>query len=175
MATTQIVLVTVLLFSAPQLAMAQRQWSGEDCPDLTSGPEPPKLVIDDVELDQSSSVPNELWQRVASSVRQTDLDVGPDTIEGIRVVGILGKLRDEGYYRAKADVNSRVVSGSSTEQHVVVSVYVDAGSQYTIAGVGFGAEHSGELLSFSEQELRKLVLLEDGELFSSAKLRQRRR
>ncbi len=84
-----------------------------------------------------------------------------------KLSGDLEKLRsyylDRGYMNF--EITSTQVSVSPTMQDVLITVNIDEGKAYKIAGFKFAGE-----MPVPEEELRKLIILKPGDLFSRKKL-----
>lgn len=84
-----------------------------------------------------------------------------------KLAGDLENLRsyylDRGYMHF--DITSTQVSLTPDMEDVLITVNIDEGSPYTISGFKFAGD-----IPVPEEDLRKLILLEPGELFSRKKL-----
>jgi len=66
-----------------------------------------------------------------------------------------------------------VVSADSTYEHVSVTIHVEPGLQYRLGDVRFRNDRDGhDNLALPREELRKLILLQEGDLFNTDKIRE---
>lgn len=139
----------------------------------TSAPqqESPKLTFDDIRLDPSSDVPSDVWQSIAASIRNTDLQAHPGWVDELQQAGVVFTLLDQGYARATATVQASNIRLDPVYQHVDLTVHIETGPQYNISGVTFRSTDPQVALLLSEAELRSLVPLQDGAPFRASKLR----
>jgi outer membrane protein assembly factor BamA len=152
---------------------AQTSWKAEHCQmTMTPGPPGPEIVIDDITMDGATDVQDTVWNQIVSDIKATKF-VGTDWVDELREVGLRGGLQNYGYFEPFVSAQAKVITSSPTLQHVSVSAHVNAGPQYTLSKVQFRNQDSSEAhIAFSAEELRPLVPLHDGDLFSVQKVRQ---
>jgi len=136
-----------------------------------SQPQYSKLVFDYIRLDPSSDISNDVWQSIVTSIKQRDLEAYPGWVDDLQQAGVVYRLQDQGYIHAKATVGASNITGDPAQQHVGLTVHVEAGAQYKVLSVAFRLTDPSDALLLSEAELRSLVPVQDGEPFSSSKLR----
>lgn len=150
---------------------AQTSWKAQRCHRLATASEPavPVAVIDDLVLDGVTDVAEPIWKHIVSQI-QGETFSGNAWVDELRDVYLLGALQNQGYLKAELTVDTELVSSSPALQHVVVHVHVKGGTQYRLASVQFVS--SEKQIAFSAQELRPLIPLHDGDIFSVAKIRE---
>ena len=136
-----------------------------------SQPQYSKLVFDYIRLDPSSDISNDVWQSIVTSIKQSDLEAYPGRVDELQQAGVVYRLQDQGYFRANATVEASNITSDPAQQHVGLTVHVEAGAQYKVSGVAFRPTDPSDALLLSEAELRSLVPVQDGEPLSSSKLR----
>jgi outer membrane protein assembly factor BamA len=164
------------LFSFPICCgpvLAQTSWKAEHCRTLATASEPsgPKVFIDDLVLDGTTDVAEPVWNQIVSEVKGQTLS-GDDWVIELTEIVLRGGLQNQGYFKAEAIAEAKVVSSSPVLQHVVLHTRVRGGPRYTLSGVRFHALCPDEHIAFSPEELRPLVPLHDGDVFSVAKVRE---
>ena len=149
----------------------------------------PKVVIDSVVFDGPISLPNSVREQLVAELKQHKFNVSVNWLAEIQEVAIEGAWRDEGFFKVVTSAQAQIVSDDSVEQHVSVIVHVHEGIQYRLKNLRFrkapdyfGGDdvirsgdarylESGEL-AFPPEELRRLVPLSNGELFSTKQIRE---
>jgi hypothetical protein len=136
-----------------------------------SEPTGPKVVVDDLVLDGSTDVAEAAWNQIVSEAKVETFS-GDAWVEELREVYLRSGLRNHGYFNAEVTVEANVVSSNPILEHVVVHARVRGGAQYRLSGVQFRNVDSERHLAFSAEELRALVPLHDGDVFSVERVRQ---
>jgi outer membrane protein assembly factor BamA len=135
----------------------------------------PKMIVDDVKFDGPAHLPDSREEpEVVSELRQHVLDRGSEGLDEILEVRIRSAWQDQGFFKVLASGQMRVVSSDSTYEHVVITLRVDPGLQYRLGDVRFHSSDPDdrETLAFPREELRKLIQLQGGDLFSTDKIRE---
>lgn len=156
------------------LMFAQTSWKAEHCHILETASEPlgPKVVIDDLVLDGNTDVSETVWNAVVSKTKAKTF-AGDSWVDELKEVDLRGGLRNWGYLKAEVSAEARVISSSPVLEHVVVRAHVSGGPRYTLLGVRFRNVDSEEKhFAFSAEELRALIPLHDGDVFSVEKVRE---
>jgi hypothetical protein len=133
----------------------------------------PKIIVDDVKFDSQGGMPDSSKEaEVISELKQHMFDAGSDGLDEVLEIGIRGAWQDLGYFKVEATGQLQVVSTDSTYEHVLVTIRVNRGLQYRLGDVRFRVLDEDESLAFAREELRKLIPLQDGDLFDVEKIRQ---
>jgi outer membrane protein assembly factor BamA len=128
--------------------------------------------INSVIFDGPTSLPDSTREKLITELKQREFDAESDWIKEVTDVLVRGKWQDEGYFRVNATAEAKVVGGDSTKQYVELAVHVDEGPQFFLGHLAFRSPKSGETLAFTDEELRKRVLLKEGDIFSAEKIRK---
>jgi outer membrane protein insertion porin family len=135
----------------------------------------PKMIVDDVKFDGPAHLPDSSEEREAiSEVKQHMFDAGSEGLDAVLEVRIRGDWQNHGFFKVIATGQTQVMSADSTYEHVLVTIHVDPGLQYRLADVRFREEDPDEpdMLAFPREDLRKLIPLQEGDLFSTEKIRE---
>ena len=132
---------------------------------------PQRIVIDDVEFDGPIHISDSDRQQLISELKQSDYPVTPDRLEEFRVVRIKGTWRNRGYFRVEATAKEELVRSDSEGEHVLVIVHVEEGPQYRLGSVQFRSSDPDDSLAFPTEQLRKLIPMSEGDIFSVEKIR----
>ena len=151
---------------------AQTSWKAEHCQLLAraSEPEGPKVIIDDIVLDSPTDVAEPVWNQTISEAKKQTFS-GDNWIEALKEVNLRRELQNQGYLNPDVAAEAEVISSSATLQHAVVHARVRAGIQYTLSSIQFRSQDPEKHLAYSTEELRPLIPLHDGDLFSAEKVR----
>jgi outer membrane protein assembly factor BamA len=132
----------------------------------------PKIVVDDVKFDGPTHLPDvSTEQELITKLKHREFDAGSEWLEEI-LFPVRNAWSDLGYFNAEATGQSQVVSADSTYEHVVVTIRVNEGPQYRLRGIRFREADPDKRLAFAPEELRKLVSLQDGDIFYTQKIRE---
>jgi hypothetical protein len=129
------------------------------------------LVFDYIRLDPSSDISTDVWLSIVTSIKQRDWEAYPRWVDDLKEIDVVNTLQDRGYVHAEATVEASNIIGDPSQQHVGLTVQVEAGPQYKISSVAFRPADPHDALLLSDAELRSLVPVQDGEPFSSSKLK----
>jgi len=130
------------------------------------------IIIDEVRFDGPIHISDSDRQQLVSELKQHDLSNATDWLEEFREVGIMGMWRDRGYFKVEATAKEEIVKKDSAGEHVLVIVHVDEGSQYRLGSVQFRSSDPDDPLVFPLEELRKLIPMSEGDIFSAEKIRE---
>jgi len=153
--------------------LAQTSWKSEHCQRLATASDPQGLevVVDDLVLDGTTDVAEPVWKEIVAETKAGTF-FGDTWLDQLREVNLLGGLENHGYLRVEASTEAKVISSSPALEHVVVYARLRGGPQYTLSGVQFRNLDSERHLAFSAEELRTLIPLHEGDLFSAEKVRE---
>jgi hypothetical protein len=134
--------------------------------------EPQRIVIDEVEFDGPIHISDSDRQQLISELKQSAYPVTLDWLEEVREVRIRGMWRDRGYFKVEVTAKGEIVRKESAGEHRLVIVHVEEGPQYRLGSVQFRSSDPDELLAFPTEELRKLIPMSEGDIFSVDKIRE---
>ncbi len=135
----------------------------------------PKMLVDDVKFDGPAHLPDSSEEQDAiSELKQHMFDVGSEGLDEVLEVRIRGDWQNHGFFKVIATGQAQVVSADSTYEHVLVTIHVEPGLQYRLGDVRFREADPDvpDMLAFPREELRKLIPLQEGDLFSTDKIRE---
>jgi outer membrane protein assembly factor BamA len=174
--------VCALLFGPVIRAQSQQQKhqtcspscvSTDEFKEMTGKRVYPKMIIDDVKFDGPVHLPDSTNERkVISDIKHRVFDYGQEGLDEILEVQIRGAWQDQGYFKVTATGQTQVVSSDSTCEHVMITIRVDPGRQYRLGDVRFRESDPGQPLAFTPEELRKLIPLQEGDIFNVTKIRE---
>jgi outer membrane protein assembly factor BamA len=153
--------------------LAQTSWKSEHCQLLATATDPrgPQVVVDNVVLDGTTDVAESIWNGIVSETK-AEMFLGDAWLDQLREVNLRGGLENHGYLKVEVSTEAKVISSSPALEHVVVHARLRVGPQYTLSGVQSRNVDSEGHLAFSAEELRTLVPLHEGDLFSAEKVRE---
>ena len=111
----------------------------------------------------------EILMRQVRSHRQYD-DPQLDWLIEMQEVAIRSSLQDMGYFRAKAAATARRVAGERVHDYSV-TLYIEPGPQYRLGAVQFASADPDRSLSLPQDELRRLLTLNQSNLFRANRIR----
>lgn len=161
-------------FVVAQIQPEAKSWKAQHCQLLAtaaSEPQGPKVIVSDVVLDNATDVPESVWNQIASETKNQTFS-GSDWVEELQEVTLQRGLQNQGYMRAEVSAEAKVVSSSPVLEYAVVHVRVRGGPQYKLSGIQFRSVNPKEQPAYSAEELRPLIPLKDGDIFSTEQLRK---
>jgi hypothetical protein len=132
---------------------------------------PRTVVIDDVRFDGPTRMPD-VRERVVAELKLRTFEAGSDWLEEVQDVSIRGAWLDAGFFKVTPTATAQVTSTDPAVQHVLLTVHLDEGLQYRLGDVGFRSSDPTSPLVFSNEELRKLLQMREGDLLSTDKIRE---
>ena len=132
---------------------------------------PRTIVIDDVRFDGPTDMPD-VRERVVAELKLRTFEANSDWLEEVQDVSIRGAWLDAGFFKVTPTATAQVTSTDPAVQHVLLTVHLDEGLQYRLGDVGFRSSDPTSPLVFSNEELRKLLQMREGDLLSTDKIRE---
>ena len=138
----------------------------------------PKVVIDVVELNGATHLPEAVQEQLVTSLKQRKYEEDSDWIGDVRNIVIRAETdgwpdrENQGYIGFSVEARWKPLRRESGLVHVLVTVSVDEGQQKRVGKVEFryvGAHLVPQV--FGSDGLRKLIPLQDGEIYSGDKYR----
>ncbi len=127
-----------------------------------------KATVDDVRIESTTHLPHDVQRQLRISILETEFTGEPDNWLGeLEEVGIRGFLRDRGYIKATSRAKAELLGGDPTHKHFRVTIQLEAGPQYRLEKIRFEGDKA-----FSEEELRPLIRLREGQIFDVSKVRE---
>jgi hypothetical protein len=132
-----------------------------------------KIIVDDVKFDSPVHLPDSNEEpEIISELKQHMFDRGSDGLDEILEVGIRYAWLNQGYFKVMATGQTQIVFSNSTYEHAVITIHVDPGQQYRLGDVRFRESDPEQPLAFAPEELRKLIPLQEGDIFNVTKIRE---
>jgi outer membrane protein assembly factor BamA len=159
----------------PTLAQELLEMRGETQNPSTDAEEVPRSEIRIISITfvGGANLSRSLRENLTRQIRTHKFYDDPplDWLEELQEVGIRGHLQDIGYFRAKAAAAARRVGREDHVHDYSVTLHVDPGPQYRLGKVRFASADPDRTLSFSSEELRPLLAVDQGELFKAREIR----
>jgi outer membrane protein assembly factor BamA len=131
----------------------------------------PRIIIDVVKFEGPIHIPQTTVQQLITELKQHTFDTSKDWLQELQEVGIESVWRDNGYFKSVVTAKAAFISSDSRGMHVSVTAHVDEGLQYRLGTVQFRSSDPNVPLAFGAEELRKQIPMNDGDVFSAAKIR----
>jgi outer membrane protein assembly factor BamA len=133
---------------------------------------PQRVVIDEVAFDGPIHISDSDRQQLITRLKQGNYTADYDWLSDVQEIGIKGMWRDRGYFKVEATAKVEIVRKDSAGEHVSIIVHVDEGAQYRLGSVQFRSSDPDDPLVFPPEELRKLIPMNEGDIFSADKIRK---
>jgi hypothetical protein len=129
--------------------------------------------VESVELLGGETLSTELREQIVALLLHREFDADSNWRGGVAQVDIRGLLQDHGYFKAVVhDAETAVLSSKPGRSHVAVTIRVEEGRQYRLAGIRFASHEPQQPVLFSHAHLRARFPIADGELLVVSKLRE---
>jgi outer membrane protein assembly factor BamA len=135
-------------------------------------PETKIVVIDSVKFEGPTTLPDSVRERLVTELKRRPFHTDSDWVAEVTDDPIRGAWQDQGYFKAEVTASVKVVGGDSTHQLVALTVHVEEGPQFLLGHVEFRSTDAEQPLVFAPEDLRKLLLLQEGDIFNADKVRQ---
>ena len=133
---------------------------------------PATVVIDNVKFDPPIHLGASIREQLVSHLKGSRFDASSAWLQEIAEVSIRGTWQDEGFFKVTAAARAQIIGNEPTAQHVLLIVHVDEGLQYRLGDVQFRSIDPDSPLVFSDEQLRELIPIREGDLFSVEKIRK---
>jgi hypothetical protein len=133
-----------------------------------------QVVVDSVTFDAPTGLPESVREKFVATLKQQEFDDDPKSawVDEIAEVWVRGAWQDQGYFMVEETVKAKVVGGDATQQNVALTVHVNEGVQFFLGSLQFRSADPDKPLIFPKADLRKLIPLQDGDIFDADKVRQ---
>lgn len=145
--------------------------------DAQPAPARVKIHVVRVEFDPDDGIPADAQEEISAELQSNLIEPEADSAyvknlaDGIAEVGVRGRLRDRGYFKATATAKATKLWSDATETGVVVAIRAVPGPQYRTEDIRIESTDPANPLAVSPEVLRGLIPLQRGELFSTARVR----
>ena len=144
-----------------------------------ASPVPPQVRVHviRVDFDSNDGIPadaqREISEELRSDVFEPDADSAylKDLANEIAEVRVREALRDRGYFKATGTAKLTPVHTKGADISVIVTIRATPGLQYRTGNIRIESTDSDSPLAIVPEILRNLILLQRGELFSTALVR----
>jgi outer membrane protein assembly factor BamA len=135
-----------------------------------------RIIVDDVIFDGPVHLSDAGRKQAVSELKQHDFNGNSDSesawLGEIQGMALMGVWQDQGYFRVEATAKEEFIRNDSTGKHVRIIAHVDEGQQFRLGDVQFRSWDPGEALAFGPEELRRLIPMGEGDVFSAEKIRE---
>jgi outer membrane protein assembly factor BamA len=156
------------------------------CPVLLDPIDAPSIVIHDVKFDGEITLPESDRENFVSGLKNTEPFATPGWIDGI-AIDAQNMWLDHGYSQVMIEPEARTFSVDAEGEHVFLTFHVNEGTKRWLKEIRFREKDSTvsdpntshnaspvprSLPVFSLDRLRRLIPIQDGDVFSTTKLYQ---
>jgi surface antigen-like variable number repeat protein len=135
-----------------------------------------RIIVDDVKFDGPIHLSDALRQQVVSDLKQRDFNDNSGSesawLAEIQAVGLIGVWQDQGYFKVEATAKEEFIRNDFAGKHVRIIAHINEGQQFRLGDVQFRSSDPAEPLAFGPEELRRLIPMGEGDIFSAAKIRE---
>jgi outer membrane translocation and assembly module TamA len=124
----------------------------------------PKVVIADLNFEGSVGMGIPEQDQITASLRQRSYSGDPDGVTSDVEERVRRAWQEHGYFKVQVRGNTTILSSDPLESRIAVTLQVDEGQQYRLRGITFKNNRAIR----SEQVLRSLFAIKDGDLFNVA-------
>ena len=142
----------------------------EECPTRESsrkneGTEP-KLIVADLLFDGAQAIPSEEQGQIAASIKQNSYEGTLQTSAQEISEQVRAAWQNHGYFKVNAAADSRELTSNAISRRIAVTVHIEEGPLYHLGGIAFKNNRAIR----SEEALRSLFPIKDGDVFSREKI-----
>jgi outer membrane protein assembly factor BamA len=141
---------------------------------ITPEPEqrPPRIVVDEVKFDAPIHLSDSGREQLLFRLKQDEIHDSPQWLDEMQEARIRAAWQDEGFFKVQTTATVEILRSDVAVKHVSVSVHVNEGLQYRLGSIQFRSSDADDPVAFPPEQLRKLVVLKEGDPFSVDKIRQ---
>jgi hypothetical protein len=127
-----------------------------------------KVIVDRIEFDRPIHLPASDVDQVIKSANESEWDAdSPGWVDELTEIGLRSAWQDQGYFKILLSAHAQSIGGDSDYERFLVDVHVEnEGPQFHLGDIRFTGG-----TAIPEAELRQVIPLRDGELFSVEKVR----
>ncbi|MGA7856161.1 MAG: POTRA domain-containing protein [Candidatus Acidiferrales bacterium] len=129
------------------------------------------VVIDDVKFDAAIHLQDSDRVRLVARLKATRFDAKSPWLEQVQDPWIRGAWMDEGYFKVESTAHAHVIETDTSVEHVLLTIHVNEGLQYGLGDLTYRSADPTDHLVFSIEELRSLLHMHEGDIFSAEKVR----
>jgi outer membrane protein assembly factor BamA len=130
------------------------------------------VVIDDVKFDGPTHLPGSVRERLVAEIKHRSYDADSRWLEEVQDGSIRDAWQDEGFFKVLPTARAQTVSTDRTVRHVLLTIHVDEELQYKLGNIQFRSSDPAVPLIYSNEELRKLIPMHEGDIFNVQQIRE---
>ena len=133
----------------------------------------PKVVIASITFAPSGHLPEPIQAEMIKAIRSPELHDSADKtwVDEVQEIAVHRTLQDAGYFLATEKVDATLLEEDSGRNQYALTIHINEGRQYTLGALRFVNAQENEALIFSVRQLREQFRMEEGDIFSSAEIR----
>ena len=132
-----------------------------------------KVIIESIRFDGPIHLADTEVAQIITEANKHDLDADTSGwVEELAEIGLRGAWQDQGYFGVKVTAATQSLGGDSNEERFLVKAHISEGPQYHLGDLRFANAQPGDVIAFSESELRDAFPLHEGDLFNVALIRK---
>src|SRR5579863_4564239 len=85
------------------------------------------------------------------------------------VAWIRGTWEDDGFFKVEPSAREEVIKSDASLEHVLLTIHVNEGLQYSLGDLSYRSADPTDPLVFSTEQLRSLLHMHEGDIFSAEK------
>ena len=129
-----------------------------------------KVIVDRVEFDRPVHLSDSDVEQIIRTANEMGADADADSrpwVDALTEIGLRSAWQDQGYFKILVTAYARPIGGDSDYERFVVAVHVEnEGPQFHLGDIRFTGGKG-----LPEAELRQVIPMREGEIFSVAKVR----
>ncbi len=130
-----------------------------------------KVIVDRIEFDRPVKLSSSDVEQIVNTANEVDFDADVDShpwLDQMAEIGLRGAWLNQGYFKITLTAQAQPLWGDSEAEHFLVAVHVEnEGPQFHLGDVRFTGG-----TGIPESELRQVIPLQEGEIFSVEKVRE---
>ncbi len=127
-----------------------------------------KVIVDRIEFDRPVHLSDSDVNQVIKTANESEWDAdSPGWVDALTEIGLRSAWRDQGYFKILLAANAQSIGGDSDYERFLVAVHVEnEGPQFHLGDIRFTGG-----TAIPEAELRQVIPMREGELFSVERVR----
>ena len=127
-----------------------------------------KVIVDRIEFDRPIHLPDSDLDQVIKTANESKWDAdSPGWVNELTEIGLRSAWQDQGYFKVLLAAHAQSIGGDSDYERFLVAVHVEnEGPQFHLGDIRFTGG-----TAIPEAELRQVIPMREGELFSVEKVR----
>ncbi|MGB9069923.1 MAG: POTRA domain-containing protein [Candidatus Acidiferrales bacterium] len=130
------------------------------------------VVIDSVDFDGPITLPEPARLKLVDDLKRREFDADSKWLDEVAEVSLRGTWQDLGYFKVVAKAAARDTGGDALHEHVALTAHVEEGLQYFQGGLNIRSVDRDAPLVFTQEVLRHVYPLREGDLFDADKIRK---